>query len=271
MIQSLSILTDTTKCIGCEECVAACKRINGLRTEDPPPRAGGTPDGLSADRWTTIIRRPTNHFVRKQCRHCLSPACVSVCPVGALQKTPEGAVIYDKRLCMGCRYCMLGCPYGIPHYEWSALAPSVRKCILCYPHLKAGTIGEPACVTACPTKATIFGPRDEMLAEARRRLSAEPAKYLERIWGEYQVGGTSVIYISDVSLDFLGWQESRFLDENPLPEKTWATLRLVPAEFFGVGALMAGLYWVIERRRKLARLTEGTSAEDSRREADHGE
>ncbi len=113
MIQSLSILTDTTKCIGCEECVAACKRINGLRTEDPPPRAGGTPDGLSADRWTTIIRRPANHFVRKQCRHCLSPACVSVCPEGdVLQVIGGKAALVNGPKCIGHGLCADACPVG---------------------------------------------------------------------------------------------------------------------------------------------------------------
>ncbi len=104
---------------------------------------------------------------------------------------------------MGCRYCMLGCPYGIPHYQWDSAAPSVRKCIMCYPNLKSGKISEPACVTACPQKATIFGTRDAMLAEARKRLEAEPGKYVQTIWGEHEVGGTSVLLIADIPLDFL--------------------------------------------------------------------
>jgi formate dehydrogenase iron-sulfur subunit len=252
MIRNPAILTDVTRCMGCEECVRACKNINGLPNEDPPPRIGATADGLSATRWTTLVRRPGNRLVRKHCRHCLVPACVSVCPVGAMQKTAEGPVIYDKNLCMGCRYCMLGCPYGIPHYEWSALAPSVRKCSLCYPHLTSGRVAEPACVTACPTQATLFGTRDQMLAEAKRRLAAEPGRYLPRIWGKSQVGGTSVLYVSDISLDFLGWGESRTLGEAPLPERTWAALRPVPLEFLGVGVLMGAIYWIIERRRRLA-------------------
>jgi len=252
MIRSPAILTDVTKCIGCEECVAACKKINGLRQNDGPPREGASPDGLSADRWTTVVRRPGNHFVRKQCRHCLKPACVSVCPVGALQKMPEGPVVYDRSLCMGCRYCMVACPYGIPHYEWNIVAPSVRKCVLCYPHLKSGKIAKPECVTACPTAASIFGTREEVLAEAKRRLAMAPRKYIQRVWGETQIGGTSVLYISDISLDFLGWQNSRYLGDDPLPEKTWAALAPVPFEFFGVGSLLGAIYWIIERRQRLA-------------------
>ncbi len=267
MILTPAILTDVTKCIGCEECVAACKRVNGLPSLDPPPRPGATPDGLSATRWTTIIRRPENHFVRKHCRHCLEPACVSVCPVGALQRTPEGPVVYDRSLCMGCRYCMLACPYGIPHYEWNAVAPSVRKCILCYPHLASGRLAVPACVSACPTQATLFGTREQMLAEARRRLQTDPGRYLPRIWGERQVGGTAVLYLSDVPLDFLAWSDGRTLGDDPLPERTWAALRLVPFEFFGMGTLMGGLAWIIRRRQHLAGRSEegghpGASGED---------
>jgi formate dehydrogenase iron-sulfur subunit len=268
MIQHPCILTDVTKCIGCEQCVVACRKINGLTGPEAPPRPGSTPDGLSADRWTTVIREPDNHFVRKQCRHCLEPACVSVCPVGALRKTPEGPVVYDKSVCMGCRYCMLGCPYGIPHYEWASANPSVRKCILCYPHLEAGRVTEPACVTACPTRATIFGTREQMLEEARGRLRAEPSKYVQKVWGETEVGGTSVLYVSDISLDFLAWNRGRQLSDAPLPALTWAALKPVPFEFVGMGAAMGSVYWIIERRRKLMgkQPAEGDNAERA-----HGE
>jgi len=269
MIQNPCILTDVTKCIGCEECVAACKKINGLPAEDAPPRPGNSVDGLSADRWTTIIRRPDNHFVRKQCRHCAEPACVSVCPVGALQKTPEGPVIYDKSICMGCRYCMMSCPYGIPHYEWNSAAPSVRKCIMCYGNLKSGKISEPACVTACPQKATLFGTRDAMLAEARKRLQAEPGKYVQTIWGEHEVGGTSVLLIADIPLEFLALNQGHPLGDTALPERTWAALKPVPFEFVGMGLLMGGVYWIIERRKKLALEASGAAAKDTSEEAGH--
>jgi formate dehydrogenase iron-sulfur subunit len=189
-------------------------------------------------------------------------------PVGALQKTPEGPVIYDKSVCMGCRYCMLACPYGIPHYEWASANPSVRKCILCYPHLKSGRLTEPGCVTACPTKATIFGTRAQMLEEARTRLRAEPSKYIQKVWGETEVGGTSVLYVSDISIDFLAWNRGRQLSDQPLPALTWAALEPVPFEFIGMGAAMGAICWIIERRK---RLREKEAAGDEHSGGPHGE
>ncbi len=268
MIEHPAILNDVTKCIGCEECVAACKKINGLPAEDPPPRMGHSADGLSETRWTSIIRKARGVNVRKQCRHCLDPACVSVCPVGALQTTPEGPVVYDKSRCLGCRYCMMACPYGIPHYQWNRINPSVRKCILCYDNLKSGKIDKPACVAACPKEATIFGSREELLAEARRRLAAEPEKYIQHIWGEHEVGGTSVLYISNVDLSFLAWEDPEQLGTHPLPWRTWEALRKVPFEFVGMGALMTGVWWVVDRRMRLEREGEGPP---ERPDADHGE
>ena len=251
MIQNPCILNDVTRCIGCEECVAGCKQLNEMPLEERPPRVGGSTDGLTDTRWTSIVRLPEGQSVRKQCRHCLEPACVSVCPVGAITKTPEGPVVYDKSLCMGCRYCMMGCPYGIPRYEWESLNPSVRKCVMCYDKLRSGEIEKPGCVTACPKDATSFGTRDEMLAEARRRIDAEPGRYIDHIWGEREVGGSSVLYISDIDLAFLAWQGAGSLGDEALPNLTWSALRKVPAEFLGMGALMTGLWWVIDRRTRL--------------------
>lgn len=129
-----AILTDVSKCIGCRECVLACKEQNHL--ERDLPRRWDRDDGLSARNWTSIIERESGHFVRKQCRHCLEPACAEACPVGALYKTPEGPVIYISDKCLGCRYCMMACPYGIPRYDWDQKVPYVRKCILCFDLLK---------------------------------------------------------------------------------------------------------------------------------------
>ncbi len=240
-----AIFTDITKCIGCSECVIACKAEYGLPQD--APRRWQRGDGLSADNWTSILRQPGEHFVRKQCRHCIEPACVSVCPVGALEKTPEGPVIYHKDICMGCRYCMMGCPYGIPRYDWDQAIPYVRKCIMCAPRLAQGK--QPACTEACPTGATIFGERDELIAEARRRIRENPGKYINKIWGEHEVGGVCVLYISDIDLNFL--TEGKDLGTEALPHTTETAMLAVPFTFVGMGALMTGLHWIVKRRQKL--------------------
>jgi formate dehydrogenase iron-sulfur subunit len=240
-----AILTDTTKCIGCGECVLACKKVNHLKQD--VPRRWDSDDGLSARNWTSVIGRPDDKYVRKQCRHCLEPACVSACPVGAMHKTEIGAVIYDSSKCLGCRYCMMACPFGIPRYDWSRVVPYVEKCILCYDRIERG--GQPACTEACPAKATIFGDRDELLAEAHRRIAANPAKYVNKVWGESEVGGTSVLYISDIDLSFLTYGEE--FGNKPLPQTTRAAMESVPFAFVGMGAAMTGLHWIIQRRMKL--------------------
>ena len=248
-MSTFSILTDTTLCTGCELCVAACKKEYNMGP-DRLWRQKGAIDDLSATRHTTIIRRPGPRYVRRQCRHCLEPACVSACLVGALQQTPEGAVIYDGDRCMGCRYCMVACPYEIPRYDWDQAVPYIRKCSMCNHRTKDGDI--PACVKACPEKASIFGSREEMLEVAGQRLRDNPNKYVQRIWGEREVGGTAVLYISDIPLDFLGSKPQ--LGEQSYPELTWASLSKVPPTILCVGGLMAGIYWIIGRRMKMQQL-----------------
>ena len=243
---TFAILTDTTKCTGCETCVAACKVENGL-DKDQSRRWKDRIDALSSTRFTTILQRPGGHFVRQQCRHCQDPACVSACIVGALVKTDEGPVIYDGDKCMGCRYCMLACPYGIPRYDWDQPIPYVRKCTMCYQRIEEGQ--QPACTAACPEGATIFGTRAEMLAVAHDRIKQQPGKYVNRVYGEHEVGGTSVLYISDIPLGFLGWQPD--LGETPLPKLTWASLTKVPPVIVGMAAAMSGIYFIIGRRMRL--------------------
>jgi formate dehydrogenase iron-sulfur subunit len=168
-------------------------------------------------------------------------------------------VIYDPDKCMGCRYCLLACPYGIPRYDWDRPVPFVHKCTMCYHRLREGR--EPACVEACPEETTIFGSREALLAEAHRRIDEAPDRYVSHVYGEHEVGGTSVLYISDIPLDFLAWKPD--LDARPLPDRTWASLQNVPPVILVMGGLMAGVHWVVERRRKIA-------AEAGRRAGDDG-
>ncbi len=246
---SAAILTDVTKCIGCLECVAGCKSVNKLGLDTP--RIWQKDDGLSAKNWTSILRKPDNHFVRKQCRHCLEPACVSVCPVGAIQRTESGAVTYDGSLCMGCRYCMMACPYGIPRYDWDEPVPYVRKCIMCFDQITNG--GQPGCTSACPTGATIFGDRDKLIAEAHKRIKDTPDKYIDKVWGEHEYGGTSVLYLSDIDLSFLTSETAAGIAS--LPGTTDLAMKSVPFAFLGMGGVMYGINWIVKRRMELAKKT----------------
>jgi len=247
---SFAILNDLTKCIGCRACVLACGEINGLPAASPDAK-------LSATTWTAVERRAGLN-VRRQCMHCLEPACVSVCPVGALQKTSQGPVVYDESRCMGCRYCMLACPFGMPKYEWSELVPGVRKCGMCFD--RAVSHGEqPACTAACPYGATQFGERDALVAEARRRIAENPGRYVDKVYGERDAGGTSVLYLSSVPFEQLGFPSA--LNGDPYPRLTWEILSKLP-NVVGVAAVaLFGIHWITRRREDVAR-AEGTRDEN---------
>lgn len=264
-MKHFAILTDVTKCIGCEACVEGCRQANNTGEDRPWPWQTGVRE-LSATRWTTIDRLPGNHFVRRQCRHCISPACASACPVGALEKTPEGAVVYDSAKCMGCRYCMMACPFEIPRYSWNDAVPYVRKCVLCHERILSGEATEPGCTAACPTAATIFGTRDEMLAEAKRRIRKRPNLYIDHVWGEKEAGGTGVLTISDVAIPL-----PKTVPMDPLPERTWKVLKTVPFVFVGMGAAMVGLRWFFGRRDRIRMEASGAApaeSEEGARETD---
>jgi formate dehydrogenase iron-sulfur subunit len=139
---------------------------------------------------------------------------------------------------------MMACPYGIPRYDWEKTTPFVKKCTMCYPRLQEGL--EPACVEVCPEKATIFGSRAELIDIAHRRIKENPDRYVHKVFGETEIGGTSVLYISDISLDFLAFKPE--LGDKPLPQLTWAALSKVPPIVVGMGGLMTGVWWIINRR-----------------------
>jgi formate dehydrogenase iron-sulfur subunit len=248
---SFAILTDTTRCTGCERCVDACVEVNHLG-QDVRYRWREA-DGLNGARYCSVVQMDAYHWVRKQCRHCLVPACATACPVGALHKTEEGPVVYDRDICMGCRYCMMACPYEIPRYMWEETVPYISKCTMCYEAMQRGEIEQPACTEACEEQATtFFTSREEALAEARRRIAANPGHYFEdRIWGEHEVGGSAVIYISDIDLDFLAGQRYKPLGDEPFPHFTEQIMSTVPTTFVAVTAAMAGTYLFIRRRDRV--------------------
>jgi formate dehydrogenase iron-sulfur subunit len=235
-----ALLFDSTLCIGCGACYDGCKERNKL----PRTAVNILRDNLSADTFTVINRR-NDRYVRRLCMHCNEPTCVSVCPVGALVKSPEGPVSYEASKCMGCRYCVQACPFSVPQYEWDdPITPRVRKCDLCRDRIAAGLAT--ACATVCPTGATKFGNRDELIAEAESRIRNNPGCYVNHVYGVAEVGGTSVLLLSDVPFKTLGYNTD--LLPQPLPHLTWNVLHKLPTVVSIGGVLMSGIWWITKRR-----------------------
>ena len=254
-----SILIDVTKCTGCEQCATACVSANNLEADKAEADRATSPDGLSANRLSSVLQVSEGHFARKSCMHCLEPSCVSACLVGGITKRPDGPVVYDRDKCIGCRYCMLACPFHIPRYEWEERHPYMKKCAMCFERLDAGQ--QPACVEACPNQALVFGERDKLLKLARATIRKNPSRYQDHIWGEEEFGGTSVLYISDVDLQALDWPRVQMAS---IPSLTTSLIEKTPVIGLSVATGLLGLSWIINRRMKLAAErkagTEGTES-----------
>lgn len=241
---SRAILFDSTLCVGCRSCEGACAGRWGLPYNDKV----AAEERISAHKLTTI-RTHGERFSRHMCMHCGEPTCASVCPVGALQKTPLGPVVYDAGKCMGCRYCLQACPFQVPTYEWNQRLPKMRKCDMCY---ERQSKGQPtACTEACPTGATMGGERDALIAEARKRLAEKPGQYVNRIFGVQEVGGTSVLYLSAVPFEQIGLNTN--LPKEAMPGLTWQVLEAVPDVVSTGSLLLGGVYWITSRRAEVAK------------------
>ena len=298
---SRACLVDTTKCIGCRACQVACKEWNELPAEKTEFRGTGggyeNPPRYSAKTYTRITFHEIldaggmlerSVFVKRQCMHCREPSCVSACPVSALKRESRtGAVVYDRNRCMGCRYCMMACPFNVPTLEWDKPVAYIKKCTFCADRLEEAPAekklngkplgGEslrrfqdgrrtPACAKACPTGAILFGDRDPLIAEASRRIAGQnvpqsPWRYVDHIYGLEEVGGTAWLYISNVPFEKLGFRTD--LGRRPYPEYTSLALDAVPMAVLGIGAALGGAYWVSQRRIQLAKAAKIENAENT--------
>jgi len=253
--ESFGVLFDSTKCIGCRKCEAACNKVNELPAQPVPfddLTVLDTRRRTHHDTFTVVNKYSVNDkpvYRKQQCNHCLEPACASACFVGAFVKDKTGAVSHDASKCVGCRYCMIACPFEIPTYEYhDPITPRVRKCTMCQPRIEEGKL--PGCVEECPKGALVFGRREDLLNIARERIRKHPNVYINHIYGEREMGGTSWVYISGVPFEKIGMRED--LGVTAAPELTSGALSLVPAIVGLWPMFLTGAYALTKRREKIA-------------------
>lgn len=248
-VDSWGVLVDLTRCNGCDSCALACKEANQR------PELNVVPVALSSDAYSFVDRRQIvtdtgieqQMPVKRQCMHCLHPACVSACTVGALTKSADGPVVYDDKKCIGCRYCQYACPFGVPTYDWENPLGLIHKCQFCISRLEEGQ--KPACVVGCPTGALRFGRRTNLLAQAHAQIGTNPGRYVEQVYGELEAGGTSVLYLSGVPFAAMGLPA---LDSLPPSRYAEAMMKKTPMIGLTVAALASSVYWLAKRREFLA-------------------
>ena len=257
--EAMGVLVDLSRCVGCRSCEAACNEEQNLPLPEKPFNDYSVFDELhhgqkrrpDENSYTVVNRYEIpgqDHplFRKIQCNHCQEPACLTSCFVNAYTKTPEGAVIYNPDVCVGCRTCMVACPFYIPAFRYSsAFDPRIMKCIFCYDtRLKNGK--PPACVEACPQEALTFGRRDDLIRIARQRIRENSTKYIDHIYGEHEAGGTSWMYISPVEFEEAGFDTS--VPKEPIINYVKDFLAIVPMVLTIWPALFAGFHLLANRK-----------------------
>ena len=259
---AMGVVVDLTRCVGCRSCEAACNKEQGLPEPAEPfddfsvfeHMHHGQKRRTDEAHYTVVNKYEVpqlDHplFRKMQCNHCNEPACLTSCFVNAYTKTPQGAVIYNPKVCVGCRTCMIACPFYIPTFKYSsAFSPRIMKCIFCYDtRLKDGK--PPACVEACPQEALTFGKRIDMLEVAHQRIRMEPGKYIDHVYGEHEAGGTSWMYISPVPFDEVGLDTS--VTREPILNYVKGFLAIVPMVLTIWPALFAGFHLLATRKDRI--------------------
>ena len=254
---SMGVLHDISRCIGCRKCEAACNQVNHLPAPETPFDDRAVLEKIRrphAAAFTVVNQykpkgKPGPVFVKTQCNHCMEPACVSACFVKALTKSKTGAVVYDASLCVGCRYCMVACPFNIPAFQYhNPLTPEITKCTLCQPRIQKGL--RPGCVEACPQEALTFGKREELIKIAKQRIGAYPERYEDHIYGENEMGGCNWLYISNTPFTNVNMRED--LGITPAPALTAGALAAVPVVVSLWVVFINGLRAISKRKEQIA-------------------
>jgi Fe-S-cluster-containing dehydrogenase component len=275
---AVGMLYDATLCIGCKACMVACKEVNDMPVENADESPIWDVASDTSGKTLNIIKLYKNgtaevkdreidgfSFVKRHCMHCVDPGCISVCPTTAMRKDPDtGVVTHHPEACIGCRYCVWACPYNVPKWDFEEAFGRINKCEFCNHRLLEGKL--PGCVEQCPTGASLFGTREQMLEEAHRRLAQEPGStyayprntlddpnrheaivphYIDRVYGETQGGGTQVLVLAGVpfeDLDLPIIAERSFASVSETIQHTVYKGMVAPL------ALLGGLMFVSRRR-----------------------
>jgi formate dehydrogenase iron-sulfur subunit len=251
-----AMLFDYPLCLGCRACELACESDNQLGRSSDEIFAGRDAEdarALDTDVLTYVTRHTNNDdlstlaFGKVGCMHCIEPACASSCPVAALEKTTEGPVVWHEDRCLGCRYCMIACPFMIPRFEWESRNPRIRKCDMCYDRLQEGR--PPACVGACPTGALKFGTRQALLDEAYQRIAQRPRDYVHHVYGEQEAGGTSFLHLAGQPFESLGYRTD--LPMRSYREYTRPAMAAIPYVVNCLAVMLGAIAWVVNRKQEI--------------------
>lgn len=253
----MGVLVDTTVCIGCRNCEWACKTAHGLPSQPIDKysdRSVFKEMRRPNEKALTVVNEYSNPKnaslptdVKVQCMHCDHPACVSACIVGAMSKQENGSVIWDTDKCIGCRYCMVACPFQVPSFQYDeALNPKIMKCDFCFERTKKGKL--PACVEICPVETLTYGPRSELIRIAREKIKRDPDRYINHIYGEYEAGGTSWMYLANQDFAKLAFPNP---GDKPMPGTSESIQHGIFAYFVppvSLYAILGGIMWITKKR-----------------------
>ena len=281
------ILVDTTRCIGCRRCEWACNEWN--KNPNKPiaefeKSVVGKDDAfknirrMHAGNFTVVNRFYSSKdgkpiYVKRHCMHCEDPGCLASCFVDSYRKASMGPVLYLPHICVGCRYCMVACPFDVPAFEYyEALNPQITKCTMCYDRIISEVVELPAgsrrpssavptCVEICPAEVMTFGKRSELINLAHERIRNNPGKYIDYVYGEQEVGGTSWMYLSSVPFEEIGFRTD--IGKTPIPNYSRSFLFGVKMfEIVGAWPLVFGAYYAISKAREKHQSSHDTSSEE---------
>ena len=237
-VEFYGVLYDSSRCVGCRTCEYECAKAHGL----PEPLSEVAAVRKTDETCNTVVNTYQTSkgevYIKRQCMHCNQPACAAACLTQAMNKNETGPVTWNGDKCMGCRYCMVSCPFDMPKFEFHSANPKIQKCDMCFDRQKAGE--KPTCVTNCPNEALMYGTRRDLIKEARRRIYEKPDLYVDQIYGEHDAGGTGWLYIASVPFEELGINTN--LQQSSYPALTKGFLYSVPSVFVLFPTILLGIH-----------------------------